>query len=378
MQEEFNELIKNRINEEIRVQSELINQADKLAKIAELIINAYSSGKKVILFGNGGSAADAQHIAAEFLGKFCLDRKPLPAEALNVNTSTLTAIGNDFGFDQVFARQIEALGNYGDIAIGISTSGNSPNILEAIKAAKRKGLLTIGLTGISGGKLKEAAQHCICVPSNDTPRIQEAHILIGHILCELVEKSLTERQMNRSKTVFLDRDGVINRKQPEGDYVKSWPEFEFLPRAKEALKLLKEQGRRIIITTNQRGIQRGLMTENDLQNIHARMEEKLAETGVSIDKIYYCQHEEGTCSCRKPQTGMFLQAQKDFPEIDFRSSAVIGDSLSDMEAGSRLNCRTILIADDDAVSQMMEKAQIKGITINAVANSLYEAVTHDL
>jgi len=168
----------------------LLEQDEQLTNLARILAGALSSGRKVLLFGNGGSAADAQHIAAEFAGRFYIDRAALPALALTTNTSSLTAIGNDYGFQCVFARQVEALGSVGDIAIGISTSGSSPNVLEGLRAAKRKGMVTAGLTGKGGGLLVREADHCICVPSDDTPRIQEAHILIGHILCELVEQAL--------------------------------------------------------------------------------------------------------------------------------------------------------------------------------------------
>lgn len=183
-------LIQERIKASIAIKQELLKQSHLMAQVAEKLIEAYRTGKKVLLFGNGGSAADAQHIAAELVGKYYLNRKPLPAEAVTVNTSLLTAIGNDYAFEQIFARQVEALGNPGDVAIGISTSGNSLNVIEGIRAAKNKGLITIGLTGADGGRLKNEVDYCICVPSKDTPRIQEAHILIGHILCELIERAL--------------------------------------------------------------------------------------------------------------------------------------------------------------------------------------------
>ena len=183
-------LIRRRIEVSIAVKSELLKQSAMLAQVVEKLIHVHSAGKKVLLFGNGGSAADAQHIAAEFVGKYYLDRRPLPAEALTVNTSSLTAIGNDYAFEEVFARQVEALGNQGDMAIAISTSGNSPNVIRAVCVAKRKGLITVGLTGADGGRLKREVEYCVCVPSEDTPRVQEAHILFGHILCELVEERL--------------------------------------------------------------------------------------------------------------------------------------------------------------------------------------------
>jgi len=186
----FEALIQERIVANIELQQAILKQSQLLAQIAEELIRVYRAGGKVLIFGNGGSAADAQHIAAELAGKYYMDRKPLPAEALTVNTSVLTAIGNDYGFEKIFARQVEALGNPGDIAIAISTSGNSPNVIEGVRAAKKKGMITIGLTGADGGQLKNEVDYCICVPSKDTPRIQEVHILIGHIWCELIERAL--------------------------------------------------------------------------------------------------------------------------------------------------------------------------------------------
>lgn len=175
--------MKNKIAEDPELMGVII-------KIAEIIVEAYRNGKKVILFGNGGSAADAQHITAELVGKYYLDRDPLPAVALTTNTSSLTAIGNDYSFDIVFARQLKALGKKGDVVIGISTSGNSENVIQAFKVAREMGLITVGFTGKSGGKLRSVADHCLCIPSNDTPRIQEGHITIGHIICEIVEREL--------------------------------------------------------------------------------------------------------------------------------------------------------------------------------------------
>src|SRR5208283_4724407 len=178
------DLIVNSIQESIKVKQSLLEDKHLLSQIAEVIkefVAALSHGHKILLFGNGGSAADAQHIAAEFVGRFQMERTPLPALALTVNTSALTGIGNDYSFENVFARQVEALGGEGDIAVGISTSGKSPNVLKALETAQAKGLVTIALTGRDGRMLKEVARYCICVPADSTPRIQEAHILIGHI-----------------------------------------------------------------------------------------------------------------------------------------------------------------------------------------------------
>jgi len=168
--------------------------ADSIEKAVDVICSALKSGKKVLLMGNGGSAADAQHIAGEFVGRFKKERKAIPAISLSTDTSILTAIGNDYGFEKVFERQIEALGEKGDVVIGISTSANSENVYRAMKLAKEKGLITIGLLGNDGGKIKGLSDIALIVPSKNTPRIQEAHITIGHIICEGVERRIYEQQ----------------------------------------------------------------------------------------------------------------------------------------------------------------------------------------
>lgn len=161
-----------------------------VSRAARTIVESIRLGGKIMLFGNGGSAADAQHIAAEFVNRYIADRPPIPAIALNTDSSVLTAIGNDSSFIHVFSRQIAALGRRGDIAIGISTSGNSPNIIEGIKQAKQLNMTTIGLLGKDGGYLAKLVDNPLIVPTTVTPRVQEVHIMIGHILCELVEEEL--------------------------------------------------------------------------------------------------------------------------------------------------------------------------------------------
>jgi D-sedoheptulose 7-phosphate isomerase len=155
-------------------------------KMAEAIRN----GHKVFFLGNGGSAADAQHLAAELTGRYLRERPGLPGIALTVNTSSLTAIANDYSYDLVFARQLEALSGKGDVVVGISTSGGSSNVLNALKVGRDRGLLTVGMAGRTGGKMKDATDYCICIPSDQTPRVQESHILAGHILCEIIEEEL--------------------------------------------------------------------------------------------------------------------------------------------------------------------------------------------
>jgi D-sedoheptulose 7-phosphate isomerase len=181
------------IRESIQVKQRLLGDDHlraQIADVAKAFVAAFSQGHKILLFGNGGSAADAQHIAAEFVGRFQMERTPLPALALTVNSSVLTGIGNDYFYENVFSRQIEALGMAGDVAVGFSTSGKSPNVIKALAVAKAKGLVTVGLTGKFGEMFDAVTDHCLCVPSEETPRIQESHILIGHIISHLTELEL--------------------------------------------------------------------------------------------------------------------------------------------------------------------------------------------
>lgn len=161
-----------------------------IAAVAKKCVEVYRNGRKTLLAGNGGSAADAQHIAAELVGRYGFDRPSISSIALTTDSSNLTAIGNDYGYDKVFSRQLEGVGNEGDLFIGISTSGNSQNIVNAFESAKAKGITTVAFVGRDGGKMGQMADYAIIVPSNDTPRIQESHILIGHILCDIIEKEL--------------------------------------------------------------------------------------------------------------------------------------------------------------------------------------------
>ena len=185
--------IKNQIQASIDTKQNILNDEALMQTIAEVgqaCVELYQNGKKTLLAGNGGSAADAQHIAAELVGRYGFDRPSIPSIALTTDTSNLTAIGNDYGYDKVFSRQMEGMGSEGDLFIGISTSGNSENIVNAINAAKAKGVTTVALVGRDGGEMARISDYAIIVPSNATPRIQESHILIGHMICDIIEKEL--------------------------------------------------------------------------------------------------------------------------------------------------------------------------------------------
>jgi D-sedoheptulose 7-phosphate isomerase len=189
--------IKDIIQASIDVKQKILSDATLTATIEQvtnIIATAFANGNKVLFCGNGGSAADAQHLAAEFSGRFYSDRDPLPSEALHCNSSYMTAVANDYGYDVVYSRIIKGMGKPGDVLVGLSTSGNSVNIIKAMEVAKKIGMINVVLTGETGGKMKPLADHVINVPSTDTPRIQESHITIGHIICQLVEEKLFNKK----------------------------------------------------------------------------------------------------------------------------------------------------------------------------------------
>ncbi|PUZ27084.1 phosphoheptose isomerase [Chitinophaga costaii] len=189
------EKIQLTFRESIHVKEAIIKDEHLLQTIslvAQIITKSLETGHKLLFCGNGGSASDAQHLAAEFSGRFYKDRTPLYAEALHCNTSYLTAVANDYGFDHIYARAVKAMGKQNDVLVAISTSGNSENILQAMKAAKDKKMIVVAMTGLSGGKMKSTCDYLLNMPSTDTPRIQEAHITVGHIICEIVENNLFE------------------------------------------------------------------------------------------------------------------------------------------------------------------------------------------
>jgi D-sedoheptulose 7-phosphate isomerase len=192
--------IKDIIQASIDVKQKVLSDASlikKIEQVATILTGAFAKGNKVLFCGNGGSAADAQHLAAEFSGRFYTDRDPLPSEALHCNTSYITAVANDYSYDVVYSRIVKGMGKPGDVLVGLSTSGNSVNILKAVEQAKQIGMISVCLTGESGGKLKALSDHLVNVPSNDTPRIQESHIMIGHIICQMVEEQLFKNESKK-------------------------------------------------------------------------------------------------------------------------------------------------------------------------------------
>jgi D-sedoheptulose 7-phosphate isomerase len=195
--EDIEDIIIRSFRESSRVKEVFVNEnLSRLVKAVDAITQALNRGNKIVLFGNGGSAADAQHIAAEFVNRFLIERPPLPAIALSTDTSVITSIANDYDFSEIFSKQIRALGREGDVAWGISTSGSSPNVMKAFEVASRLGIRTIAFTGRDGGKMAGMADICLNVSSNSTPRIQEAHITAGHVICEMVDYRLFKKPGN--------------------------------------------------------------------------------------------------------------------------------------------------------------------------------------
>ncbi len=193
MQDHIRNIIQSSIDTKQKVLADAALMAT-IERVTKLLATAFRNGNKVLFCGNGGSAADAQHLSAEFSGRFYTDRDPLPSEALHCNSSYMTAVANDYGYDVVYSRIVKGMGKAGDILVSLSTSGNSVNILNAMDQAKKLGMINVALTGETGGKMKDLSDHLINVPSTDTPRIQESHITIGHIICQLVEEELFKKQ----------------------------------------------------------------------------------------------------------------------------------------------------------------------------------------
>jgi len=192
MQQQIRNIIQASIDTKQRILADAA-LIERIETVTDVIAKAFANGNKVLFCGNGGSAADAQHLAAEFSGRFYSDRDPLPSEALHCNSSYITAVANDYGYDVVYSRIIKGTGKPGDVLVGLSTSGNSVNIIKAMEQAKKLGMITVGLTGATGGKMKEVCDYLLNVPSSDTPRIQESHITVGHIICQLVEEALFKK-----------------------------------------------------------------------------------------------------------------------------------------------------------------------------------------
>ena len=321
----------------------------QIREVADLIIASVKNGGQVIFMGNGGSSADAQHIAAEFSGKYMFDRPAMAGVSLS-NIAPVTAIGNDYSYDLVFQRQIEAICRKGDVVVGLSTSGNSRNVILAIEAAKRIGASTVSFTG-EGGVLKEMTDIGVIIPTKETPRVQEAYFVACHTICGIVEREIFGR-----KAVLVDRDDTLAKDVP---YCDEPDKFHLFPGVPEAISKLNEAGYIVIVITNQSGISRGMFDEDTLAAIHEKMFREIEAGGGRIEDVFYCPHHpDDNCTCRKPETDMGVSAIVKY-NINPKESFMIGDLEKDMEFGRRLGLRTYQVTEKrtfkDVVDEILSK-----------------------
>ena len=316
-------------------------------KAAATITACYERGGMVLACGNGGSAAEAEHLVAELVGKFERDRAPLPALTLHANSVPLTAIANDYGYDEAFAHQVNALGKPGDVLVAISTSGGSENVVRAVLAAKARGMITIGYLGGTGGRLGELVDVPVILEAPDTATIQAGHLVLTHTICGLVEEALFP-----NKAVFLDRDGtlIVNR-----HFASDPDSIEFLDGVVEGLLKLRGAGYKLVLVSNQSGVARGYFEEAAVGRMHNRLQRMLNKYGAALDGLEYCPHHpEGTvspfavdCVCRKPAPGMLRRAARKHG-VNLSASWMVGDIEADVEAGRRAGTRTILVGPETA------------------------------
>jgi len=313
-----------------------------IEQVAQLCVEAINKGNKVMFCGNGGSAADSQHLAAELVGRYKINRPALNSIALTTDTSILTAVGNDFGYDTIFERQVEGLGKSGDVLVGLSTSGNSKNVLLAMAKAKAMGIKTVAMTGAKGGKMKDDADFAINVPSDTTNHIQEMHIAVGHIICGIIEKECAPKV----KALFLDRDGTVN---VDYGYTYELEKFAFVDGIVDLCKKAQGKGYKLIVITNQSGVERGYYTIEQMDSFNKKMVEEFKKQGVEITDVYCCPYLDHPD--RKPLPGMFLKA-RDRYNIDMEKSIAIGDKERDIVSAFNAGVKTGYLLSDKSVDSV--------------------------
>ena len=341
------------IKEELTRSSSIIARIDpaSIRAAADVLIEAFRNGNQAIFMGNGGSSADAQHIAAEFSGRYLIDRPALPGVCLS-NIAPVTAIGNDYSFSIVFKRQIEAICRRGDVAVCYSTSGNSENVILAAEEAHARGAKLISFTG-DCGKLRDIADVAVIIPTKETPRVQEGYLCASHIVCGIVE-----RELFGSRAVFVDRDDTLAPNVPYCSDPDLFVPYDDVPRG---IARLKEAGFLVIVVTNQSGLGRGYFDEHTLSSIHSKLFKVVEAGGGRIDDVFYCPHrpDEG-CGCRKPRTGMGAAAVRKHSINPFQSY-MVGDSDADMEFGRHMGCKTFRVGKgvtfSDAVDFILDDAR---------------------
>ena len=318
---------------------------EMVVKIANVLTDVIRKGNKIIFMGNGGSSADAQHIAAEFTGKYLFDRPPMSAISLSA-IAPMSAIGNDYSFDLVFKRQVLAHARKDDAIIGISTSGNSKNVIEAMNAAKEIGAINISWTGPKG-MMKDIADYALIIPSTSTPHIQEGYFVAGHTICGLVERNIYGR-----KAVFVDRDDTVAKDVPYCDDPSKFVLFDYVP---QSIKRLNDAGYLVIMITNQSGLSRGKFSREMLDAIHQKMLKDIEAKGGRIDEIFICPHHpDENCECRKPEVGMGIVAVAKH-HINVKESFMIGNSDADIGFGDKLGCKSFKVTEKFTFKDAVDK-----------------------
>lgn len=325
-------------------------QKEVIPTVLDVISQCISQGGKIMTAGNGGSASQSQHFCSELVGRFKSKRTPIKAVSLCSDISLITCIANDFGYERIFSRQIECLGNVNDVFVAFTTSGMSRNIIEALHECKSKGICSVVFTGGITENIKQLADYVVEVPDEDTAVVQEIHMQLIHILCEIVESNLVESisvwdevlKLGHQgyKCLILDRDGVINHIKSNG-YICSTSEFVFRKDFLNYIKPLSETFRYIFVVSNQKGIGKGLVTMEELADVHEKMIEYIINHGGRIDKIYVSTSADNNAIENKPNIGLANKIKEDFPCVDFNNTVVVGDSASDYLFADKLKCKFV-------------------------------------
>lgn len=323
-----------------------------LTSAIEAIVQSVLHGGKTLIAGNGGSASQSQHLCSELMGRYKDSRFPIKAISLCSDVSLLTCIANDFGYERVYSRQIEGIGEKGDVFVAFTTSGKSRNILEALCECKSRGIPSIVFSGQANDTLNRLSDIVVPVPVDDSAIVQEIHLQLVHILCETIERQIDSNEDVWEEVValgrqgyeylILDRDGVINSIKANG-YIKAIDEFRFRQDFVSHIKELSMTFSRIFVVTNQKGVGKGLLSIDEVHAVHDWMEKEIRNIGGRIDKIYVSTSSDNYAPTNKPNTGMADLIKSEFPEIDFSKTVIVGDSASDYLFADNLKSRFIYV-----------------------------------
>ena len=318
---------------------------DLLLIVTEVVIQHILQKGKILVAGNGGSASQSQHFCSELMGRLKKRRSPICAISLCADISLTTCIANDFGYERVFSRQIEGLGNENDVFIAFTTSGKSRNIIEALHECKQQGITTIVFTGEKTESLCQLADYIVDTPNEDSAIVQETHLQLIHMMSEMIEDIIEKSTsiwdevlaLGRQdyKCLILDRDGVINHAKANG-YIQLPSELVLREDFLQYIKKLSETFQYIFVVSNQKGVGKGLMTMDDLERIHEKMMEEITSRDGKINKIYVSTSADNNAADSKPNTGLADKIKADFPDVDFRRTIVVGDSASDYLFATKL------------------------------------------